>query len=184
MAISEPFPASYQVRKLSLQHQPSLKVVRTHPVRSGPKIFGRTDRGDNPRLMFSARLARAVHLVRSARECSVAGAERLAGNLVSPAHPGDRGLGMIAKLLRYPSGTATLAEGLDRPGHGLPDFLGTGMVTALQCGHEQGIGPDDTNTDVVPRWPHHEPPSTSCSPPHLRGPALLTSIWRSILPGW
>jgi|HubBroStandDraft_6_1064221.scaffolds.fasta_scaffold29131_2 hypothetical protein len=64
---------------------------------------------------------------------------------------------MIAKLLRYPSGTATLAEGLDRPGHGLPDFLGTGMVTALHCRHEQGIGPDDTNTDVVRRW-HHEPP--------------------------
>ena len=39
---------------------------------------------------------------------------------------------MIAELLRYPSGTATLAECLDSRGNGLPDFLGTGMVTALQ----------------------------------------------------
>jgi hypothetical protein len=65
---------------------------------------------------------------------------------------------MIAKLLGYPSGTAALAEGLDHPGHGLPDFLVTGMVTALQGRHEQGIGPDDTNTDVVRRWPHDPPP--------------------------
>ncbi len=40
---------------------------------------------------------------------------------------------MIAELLRYPSGTATLTECLDSRGDGLPDFLGTGMVTALQC---------------------------------------------------
>jgi hypothetical protein len=38
---------------------------------------------------------------------------------------------MIAKLLGYPSGTATLAEHLDSRGNGLPDFLGTGMVAAL-----------------------------------------------------
>jgi hypothetical protein len=43
---------------------------------------------------------------------------------------------MIAKLLRYPSGTATLAECLDRRGNDLPDFLGIGIVTALQCRHE------------------------------------------------
>ncbi len=58
---------------------------------------------------------------------------------------------MIAKLLRYPSGTATLAECLDSRGNGLPDFLGTGTVTALQCRHEQGIGPDGANTEVVHR---------------------------------
>ena len=84
--------------------------------------------------------------------------ERFASNLASPAYPRDRSLGMIAKLLRYPSGTATLAECLDSRGNGLPDFLGTGMVTALQCRHEQGIGPDGANAEVVHRWPHHEPP--------------------------
>jgi len=63
-------------------------------------------------------------------------AERCASSLASPAHPRDRSLGMIAELLRYPSGTATLAECPNSRGNGLPDFLGTGMVTALQCRHE------------------------------------------------
>jgi hypothetical protein len=77
---------------------------------------------------------------------------------------------MIAKLLRYPSGTATLTECLDSRGNGLPDFPGTGMVTALQCRHEQGIGPDGANTEVVYRWPHHEPPRLLVSPdPHHWG---------------
>jgi hypothetical protein len=65
---------------------------------------------------------------------------------------------MIAELLRYPSGTTTLTECLDSRGDGLPDFLGTGLVTALQCRHEQGIGPDGADTEVVHRWPHHGPP--------------------------
>jgi hypothetical protein len=65
---------------------------------------------------------------------------------------------MVAKLLRYPFGAATLAECPDSHGNRLPDFLGTGMVTALQCGHEQGIGPNDANTEVVHCCPHHEPP--------------------------
>jgi hypothetical protein len=65
---------------------------------------------------------------------------------------------MIAKLLRYPFGTATLAEGLNGRGNRLPDFPGAGMVTALQRRHEQGIGPEGADTEVVHRWPHHEPP--------------------------
>jgi hypothetical protein len=94
----------------------------------------------------------------------------MASKLACPAHPRDRSLGMIAKLLRYPSGTATLAECLDSRGNGLPDFPGTWMVTALQCRHEQGIGPDGANTEVVYRWPHHEPPRLLVSPdPHHRG---------------
>jgi hypothetical protein len=76
---------------------------------------------------------------------------------------------MIAKLLRYPSGTATLAERRDSRRNGLPDFLGTGMVTALQCRHEQGIGPDDANAEVVHRWPHHEPPRLLVPPDHITG---------------
>ena len=72
---------------------------------------------------------------------------------------------MIAKLLRYPSGTATLAECLDSRGNGLPDFLGTGMITALQGRHEQGIGPDDGNTEVV----HHEPPRLLVPLDHITG---------------
>ena len=65
---------------------------------------------------------------------------------------------MIAELLRYTFGTATLAECPDSRGNDLPDLLGAGMVTALQNRHEQGIGPDGANTEVVHRWPHHEPP--------------------------
>jgi hypothetical protein len=82
---------------------------------------------------------------------------------------------MIAKLLRYPSGTATLAKCFDSRGNGPPHFLGTGLVTALQCRHEQGIGPDGADTEVVHRWPHHEPPLLL---------ALLTSIWRSVPAAW
>ena len=58
---------------------------------------------------------------------------------------------MITELLRDPSGTATRAERPHSRGNGLPDLPGTGMVTALQCRHEQGIGPDDANTEVVHR---------------------------------
>jgi hypothetical protein len=65
---------------------------------------------------------------------------------------------MIAKLLRNPPGTPTPAKYLDSRGNGLPDFLGTGVVTALQCRHEQGIGPDGADTEVLHRWPHHGPP--------------------------
>jgi hypothetical protein len=65
---------------------------------------------------------------------------------------------MIAELLRDPAGTATLAECLDSRGNGLPDLLGAGIVTALQCRHEQGIGPDGADAEVVHRWLHHEPP--------------------------
>jgi hypothetical protein len=79
---------------------------------------------------------------------------------------------MIAELLRYPSGTATLAECLDSRGNGLPDFLGTGMVAALQRRHEQGIGPDSANTEVVHCWPHHEPPRL-LAPPTTPGPGTL-----------
>ena len=108
----------------------------------------------------------------------------MASNLAGPVHPRDRGLGMIAELLRYPSGTATLAECLDSRGHGLPDFPGTGMVTALQYRHEQGIGPDGADAEVVNRWPHHEPPRLLVAPDHITGaPAFLTSIWRSIPAG-
>jgi len=60
----------------------------------------------------------------------------LASSLASPAHPRDRSLGMIAELLCYPCGTATLAERLDSRGNGLPHLPGTGMVTALQRRHE------------------------------------------------
>jgi hypothetical protein len=61
---------------------------------------------------------------------------------------------MIAKLLRYPSGTATLAKCFDSRGNGPPHFLGTGLVTALQCRHEQGIGPQGATTPKLRliRW--------------------------------
>ena len=99
--------------------------------------------------------------------------ERLVGNLAGPAHPRDRSLGMIAELLRYPFGTATLAECVDSRGNGLPDFRGTGMVSALQCRHEQGIGVDGANTEVVHRWPHHEPPRPLAPLTTSPGPGTL-----------
>jgi hypothetical protein len=74
---------------------------------------------------------------------------------------------MIAKLLRYPSGTATLTECLNNCGHGLPDLPGTEMVTALQCRHEQGIGPDGANSGVLHRGP----------------PRLLVPLTTSPMPG-
>jgi hypothetical protein len=43
------------------------------------------------------------------------------------------------------------------------------MVTALQCRHKQGIGPDRANTEVVHRWPHHEPPRLLVPPDHIGG---------------
>jgi hypothetical protein len=80
---------------------------------------------------------------------------------------------MIAKLLRDPRGTATLAECLDSRGYGPPDFPGTGMVTALQRRHEQGIGPDGAHTEVVHRWPHREPPRLLAPPAPSSGPGTL-----------
>ncbi|MFZ0188265.1 MAG: hypothetical protein WAL72_15135 [Streptosporangiaceae bacterium] len=91
---------------------------------------------------------------------------------------------MIAELLRDTSGTAMRAERPDSRGNGLPDLPGTGMVTALQCRHEQGIGPDDANTEVLHRWPHHDSPRLLVPLTTSPGPALLTSIWRSIPAGW
>ena len=76
---------------------------------------------------------------------------------------------MIAELLRYPSRTSALAEFLDSRGNGLPDFPGTGMVTALQCRHEEGIGPDGANTEMV----HHEPPRRLVPPDTWPGPGTV-----------
>ena len=71
---------------------------------------------------------------------------------------------MIAELLRDPFGTATLAECADSRDNGLPDFLGTGIVSALQRRHEQGIGLDGADAEVVHRWAHHEPPEPLAPP--------------------
>jgi hypothetical protein len=76
---------------------------------------------------------------------------------------------MIAELLRYPSGTAARAEGPDRRGNGLPDIPGTGMVIALQRRHEQGIGPDGADIEVVRRWPHGQPPRLLVPPDRIAG---------------
>jgi hypothetical protein len=63
---------------------------------------------------------------------------------------------VIAELLRYPLGAAALAECLESPGDGLPDLTGAGLVAALQRRHEQGIGTDGADAEVVHRWPHRE----------------------------
>ena len=76
-------------------------------------------------------------------------AERLAGQLAGPAHPRGCGLGVVAELLRDPSGAAARAECADGRSDGLPDLPGARLLTALQCRHEQGIGPDGADAGVV-----------------------------------
>lgn len=91
---------------------------------------------------------------------------------------------MITELLRYPPGTATLAECPDSRGNGLPDLLGTGMVTALQRRHEQGIGPDGGGASLA----HHEPPrllapATTSPRPGTLNSYLTEHPGRLVIPG-
>jgi hypothetical protein len=80
--------------------------------------------------------------------------EGLRGYGAGPAHPGDRGLRMVAELLRHPRGTATRPERADRRGGGPPDLPGAGMLTALQRRHEHRIGPCDADAELVCHWSH------------------------------
>ncbi len=75
--------------------------------------------------------------------------EHLVGSRAGPAHPGGGGLGVVAELLRHALGTAARAEGADGRGSGLPDLVVAGLLRALQCRHELGIGSDGAVTEAV-----------------------------------
>ena len=57
--------------------------------------------------------------------------DRRSGQFASPAHPGDRGLGVIAELLCHPLGAPERAEHIHGRGDGLPGLPGAGPVAAL-----------------------------------------------------
>jgi hypothetical protein len=78
-------------------------------------------------------------------------AERLAGQCTSPAHPSDGGFGVVAKLLCYPSGTALAAEFTDGSSDGMLHLSSAGIIRALQGRHEEGVGPQDSNTRMLHR---------------------------------
>jgi hypothetical protein len=65
---------------------------------------------------------------------------------------------MITELLCYPLDAAAAAERADGRGDGLPDLPGAEFFGALQGRHEQGVGTDGADAEVVHRWPHREPP--------------------------
>jgi hypothetical protein len=69
-------------------------------------------------------------------------------------HPRDRGLGVIAELLRDPLGAPLLAVGPDGCGDSLPDLTRVRLIGALQYRHEQGVGPDRGSTGVARRYLH------------------------------
>src|SRR5215472_3880702 len=102
-------------------------------------------------------------------------AERLGDRLAGPAHPGDRGLGVITKLLCYPFGAAPAPERTDGGGDGLPDLAGAEFIGALQRRHEQSVGPDGADAEVVRIWPHREPPRWRIPRLHHGGPTFLPS---------
>jgi Family of unknown function (DUF6886) len=87
-------------------------------------------------------------------------AQRLVGHRAGPAHPGGRGLGMVAELLRDPLGAADPTERADGSGDGLPDLSGTWHIGTLQCRDEQGVsiraGIGGTDAGVLRCWPHRE----------------------------
>ena len=77
--------------------------------------------------------------------------ECLASEPPGPAHPRDRGLGVVAKLLCNLFRTTEIAECANGYGNCVPHLLGTGVLTALQCRHEQGIGPHRADAEGVYR---------------------------------
>ena len=75
----------------------------------------------------------------------------------SPVHPRDRGLGVIAELLRDPLGAPPAAVDPDGRGDGLPDLARVRLIGALQHRHEQGVGPDRGGAGVPRCYLHvHE----------------------------
>ena len=94
-------------------------------------------------------------LRRRIREC-------LAGHGARPAHPDHRRLGMITKLLRYPSGTTRAAERPNGRSDGLPDLTRAGLIAAPQPRYEVRLSLKGPGANVLNDWPHHVPPVRSC----------------------
>jgi hypothetical protein len=65
---------------------------------------------------------------------------------------------MITELLCYQFGAAPTAQRTDGHSDGFPDLAGIEFFGALQRRHEQGVGTDGADAEVVHRWPHREPP--------------------------
>jgi NAD+ kinase len=84
-----------------------------------------------------------------------------AGHLVpGPAHPGDRGLGVLAEFLRDPGRAAQVAKDagrrVDRPFH----LHRARLVGDLQYGCEERVGPGGIDAQVIGHGPHRGPPFT------------------------
>jgi hypothetical protein len=58
---------------------------------------------------------------------------------------------VVAKLLRYPFGTALAAEFMNGRGDGIPHLTRAGIIGALQRRHEQGVGPEGADAEVLHR---------------------------------
>jgi hypothetical protein len=58
---------------------------------------------------------------------------------------------VVAKLLCYPFGTAQAAEFTDDSGDGMLHLSHAGIIRALHCRHEQGVGPQGTDAGMLHR---------------------------------
>jgi hypothetical protein len=80
--------------------------------------------------------------------------ERFADHLPSPAHPQDRGFGVVAEFLGYAFAAPPAAELENGCSDGLSDLPGAGFIGPLQRRRKQSVGSDGTEAAVVYRWPH------------------------------
>jgi hypothetical protein len=70
---------------------------------------------------------------------------------------------VIAELLRHPRGASSAAELAHGSGDGLTDLPAGGLVRPLQRGHEQCLGPNRVDAEVVHCRPPHR--ADTCTPP-------------------
>src|SRR5215471_13367300 len=77
--------------------------------------------------------------------------EHLPSHPASPAHPGDRGLRVIAELLRHPLRAPPATVGTQGRSSGRADLIRAGHIGALQRRREQRAGPDRAGAATVPQ---------------------------------
>ena len=75
--------------------------------------------------------------------------EYLVGYRTSPAHPRDRGLGVIAELLGHPLGAPSAAVRAYGRGNDLADLAWVGLIGVLQRRCGQGVGPDRAGAGIT-----------------------------------
>jgi NAD+ kinase len=90
------------------------------------------------------------------------------GSRAGPAHPGGRGLRVIAVLLGDPGRAAHIAERADRRGDRLLHLPGGWFIGALQRRYEQGVGPGGA-AEFCRREPHRRPPCLAATLTPSRG---------------